>query len=99
MGLRIEIDRSRLSELCRRYGVRRLSFFGSVLRDDFRPESDVDVLIEFEPEANVGLFEFVDLQQELEEVLDRHVDLHTPASLSHFFREKVLESAEVAYAA
>lgn len=99
MSLRIEIDRSRLSDVCRRHGVRRLSFFGSVLRDDFGPESDVDVLVEFEPDANVGLFEFVGLQQVLEEVLDRHVDLHTPASLSHFFREKVLDSAEVAYAA
>jgi predicted nucleotidyltransferase len=99
VSLQIEIDEQRLALFCRRNQIRRLSFFGSVLRADFGPESDVDVLIEFEPEANIGLFEFVDLQRELSEILGRIVDLHTPASLSHFFRERVVASAEVAYAA
>ena len=99
MSLQIEIDEQRLARFCRRNQIRRLSFFGSVLRADFAPESDVDVLIEFAPEANIGLLEFVDLQHELSGVLGRTVDLHTPASLSHFFRERVVASAEVAYAA
>ncbi len=99
MSLSIEVDRESIARLCRRRGVHRLSFFGSVVRDDFGPDSDVDVLVEFEPDANVGLFEFVDLQQDLSELIGRAVDLHTPASLSHFFRDKVVSTAEVAYAA
>jgi len=99
VSLQIKIEQESLAGLCRRNGIRRLSFFGSVLRDDFGPESDVDVLVEFNADAGVGLFEFVDLQQELSELLGREVDLHTPASLSHFFRERVLGSAAVAYAA
>lgn len=99
MSLRIEIDRASLADFCRQRSIRRLSFFGSVLRDDFRPGSDVDVLIEFAPQANVGLLEFVTYQRELSELLGRQVDLHTPASLSHLFRERVVDSAEVVYAA
>ena len=100
MSLQIDIDAEGLSALCRRAGILRLSFFGSVLREeDFGPESDIDVLVEFAPDAGIGLFEFVDLQRELGELLGRDVDLHTPASLSHFFREDVVDSAEVAYAA
>jgi predicted nucleotidyltransferase len=99
VGLRIDIDAEQLAAFCRRAGIRRLSFFGSVLREDFGPESDVDVLVEFAPDAGIGLFEFVALQRELAELIGRAVDLHTPASLSHFFREEVVDSAEVAYAA
>lgn len=99
MSLQIEIDEESLARFCRRSGIRRLSFFGSVLGDDFGPKSDVDVLVEFAPDAGIGLFEFVDLQRELSELLGREVDLHTPASLSHFFRKRVVDSAEVAYAA
>ena len=99
MSLQIDIDAEGLAAFCRRSGIRRLSFFGSVLREDFGPESDIDVLVEFAPDAGIGLFEFVDLQRELTEFLGRAVDLHTPASLSHFFREDVVDSAEVAYAA
>jgi predicted nucleotidyltransferase len=99
VSLQIDIDAEGLAAFCRRAGIRRLSFFGSVLREDFGPESDVDVLVEFAPDAGVGLFEFVALQRELGEILGRDVDMHTPASLSHFFRESVVGSAEVAYAA
>jgi len=99
VSLQIEIDEESLARFCRRSGIRRLSFFGSVLRDDFGSESDVDVLVEFAADAGVGLFEFVDVQQELTGLLGREVDLHTPASLSHFFRARVVDSAEVAYAA
>ena len=99
MSLQIDVDAEGLAAFCRRAGIRRLSFFGSVLREDFGPESDIDVLVEFSPDSGIGLFEFVDLQHELAELLGREVDLHTPASLSHFFREDVVDSAEVAYAA
>jgi uncharacterized protein len=99
VSLQIDFDEESLARFCRRSGIRRLSFFGSVLRDDFGSESDVDVLVEFALDAGVGLFEFVDLQRELSELLGREVDLHTPASLSHFFRERVVDSAEVAFAA
>jgi hypothetical protein len=99
VSLQIEIDEESLARFCRRSGIRRLSFFGSVVREGFGPESDIDVLVEFAPDAGVGLLEFVDLQRELSEFLGRAVDLHTPASLSHFFRERVVDSAEVAYAA
>jgi predicted nucleotidyltransferase len=99
VSVQIDVDAEGLTAFCRRSGIRRLSFFGSVLRDDFGPGSDIDVLVEFAPDAGVGLFEFVDLQRELGELLGREVDLHTPASLSHFFREDVIDSAEVAYAA
>ena len=99
MSLQIAIDAGELAAFCRRVGIRRLSFFGSVLREDFGPESDVDVLVEFAPDSGIGLFEFVGLQRELADLLGRNVDLHTPASLSHFFRQDVVDSAEVAYAA
>jgi len=99
VSLQIDVDAEGLAAFCRRNGIGRLSFFGSVLREDFGPESDVDVLVEFVPDARVGLFEFVDLQRQLGELLGRDVDLHTPASLSHFFRDDVIDSAEVAYAA
>jgi predicted nucleotidyltransferase len=99
VSVRIHVDQESIARLCRRYRVRRLSFVGSDLRDDFGPDSDVDVLVEFDPDAGAGLFEFVDLQGELSELVGRHVDLHTPASLSHFFRDQVVNSAEVAFAA
>jgi uncharacterized protein len=99
VSLQIDVNAEGLAAFCRRSGIRRLSFFGSVLRDDFGPESDVDVLVEFAPDAGVGLFEFVGLQRELGELLGREVDLHTPASLSHLFRDEVIDSAEVAFAA
>ncbi len=99
MSLQIDFDADGLAAFCRRSRIRRLSFFGSVLREDFGPASDIDVLVEFAPDSGIGLFEFVDLQRELAELLGREVDLHTPASLSHFFRDDVVDSAEVAYAA
>lgn len=99
MSLQIDVDAEALAAFCLRTGILRLSFFGSVLREDFGPESDVHVLVEFAPDAGVGILEFVNLQRELGELLGRDVDLHTPASLSHFFRQDVVDSAQVAYAA
>ncbi len=92
------IPRARLGEFCRRHRIRKLALFGSVLRPDFRPESDVDVLVEFEPESKVGFFELYDLEQELSLILGgRKVDLNTPHSLSKYFREQALSEAQVEY--
>ncbi|MBZ5558165.1 MAG: nucleotidyltransferase family protein [Acidobacteriia bacterium] len=85
MRSRVSVDQGRLAEFCRQNGVRRLAVFGSALRDDFRPDSDVDVLIEFEPGRTPGLG-FFSMQEELSRLFDRTVDLHTPASLSRYFR-------------
>ena len=79
-----------ISDFCRRRHVRRLSLFGSVLRDDFRPESDVDVLVEFEPTHVPGFFGLFEMEQELSKALGRKVDLNTPNSLSKYFRARVL---------
>jgi uncharacterized protein len=96
----IEIDRRAIAEFCRRHHIRRLSLFGSVLRDDFRPDSDVDVLVEFEPDAKIGLHEFFDAQEELEQLLGRSVDLVERGALRNPFRRyEILKTAETVYAA
>ena len=99
MSARIQIDRERVADFCRRHRVCRLALFGSVLRDDFRPDSDVDVLVDFAPEARAGLFEMARMEAELEELIGRKVDLRTPAELSRYFRDEVVAGAEVQYAA
>ena len=92
----IEIRRETIAEFCRQHHIRRLALFGSILRDDFRPDSDVDVLVEFEPGETPG-FAFIAVQDELSDILGRPVDLHTPASLSTYFREQALNEAEPLY--
>jgi hypothetical protein len=94
----LRIDRARIAEFCRRHHVWRLALFGSALREDFGPASDVDILVEFEPGHTPGLA-FLAMEAELSEVLERKVDLHTPASLSPYFREQVLAEAEVQFVA
>jgi uncharacterized protein len=98
MSPHIRVDQGDLAAFCRKHYVRRLAFFGSVLRGDFRPDSDIDILIEFEPGHVPGLTFFA-LQDELGQMLGRRVDLHTPASLSRYFRDQVLREAEPAYVA
>lgn len=98
MSSKVPVDRERLAEHCRHNGVRRLAVFGSVLRDDFGPASDVDVLVEFEPGRTPG-FSFFRMQEELSRLFGRTVDLHTPASLSRYFRDQVLSEAEDQYVA
>jgi predicted nucleotidyltransferase len=93
----IDIPKERIADFCRRNHIRRLALFGSVLRDDFRADSDVDVLIEFEPGARVGLLRLAGMEIELGEILGRKVDLNTPGFLSQYFRDKVLAEAEVQY--
>lgn len=97
MSTRVPIDRRRLAEFCRRHHIRRLAFFGSVLRDDFGPDSDIDVLVEFEPGHVPGLG-FFSMEEELSRILGRKVDLNTPGFLSPHFRDEVLKEAEVGYA-
>jgi predicted nucleotidyltransferase len=94
--LPIEIPREVIAEFCRRHRIRRLSLFGSVLRDDFAPGSDVDVLVEFEPGTRVGL-SFFTMQDELSRILGRPVDLQTERFLSRYFRERVVREAEAVY--
>ena len=94
---RIEIPKEQIADFCRRHHIRKLSLFGSVLRDDFGPDSDVDVLVEFEPGHTPGLA-FFEMQSELSDLLGRRVDLLTPDFLSRYFRDEVLKAAEVQYA-
>jgi predicted nucleotidyltransferase len=94
----LEIDRARLAQFCKRNHIRRLALFGSVLRKDFRPDSDIDVLVEFEPGRTPG-FAFIAIQDELAELLGRRVDLRTPEDLSRYFRDEVVKTAKLLYAA
>jgi hypothetical protein len=99
MAPRVELDYDRLSNFCRRNHIVRLSFFGSVLRDDFGPGSDADMLAEFDPGAVVTLLDMARMEIELAEMIGRTVDLRTPAELSRYFRDDVVANAEVQYAA
>jgi predicted nucleotidyltransferase len=94
---RIKIPKGKIAEFCKRHNIRRLALFGSVLGDDFTSDSDVDVLVEFEPGTRVGL-RFFALQEELSRILGRKVDLNTPGFLSKYFRDSVMEEAEDQYA-
>ena len=98
MTTNITVPEVEIADFCRRNQIRKLALFGSVLRDDFGPDSDVDVLVEFEPVATVGLFKLYDLEQELSGLLGRaKVEINTPRSLSKYFRDEVLAEAEVLY--
>lgn len=95
----LELPQAELREFCQHYHVRRLSLFGSVLREDFRPDSDVDVLIEFEPGSTVDYFDLFDMEERLSEMLGgRRVEVNTLNSLSRYFRDEVAAEAEVQYA-
>lgn len=95
---RMQIDEGELAAFCAENRIRRLALFGSVLRDDFGPESDVDVLVEFEPGREPGLG-FFSMQEHLSRLLGRRVDLNTPGFLSPYFRDQVVREAVVLYAA
>lgn len=98
MSLKVAVDSERIAEFCRRHHIRRLALFGSVLRDDFGPDSDIDVLVEFEPGTFVG-FGIVDMEDELSALLGRKVDLVTVRALNHRIRDRVLKEAQTQYAA
>jgi predicted nucleotidyltransferase len=93
----VEMPRQHIAEFCRRHHIRKLALFGSILRPDFRPDSDIDVLVEFEPGFVPGLA-FFTMQEELSALLGRKVDLNTREGLSRYFRDQVLQEAETLYA-
>ena len=93
---RIRVPQEEIAAFCRRHQIRKLALFGSVLRSDSRPESDVDVLVEFEPGTRVGL-RFFEIEQELSKLFGKKVDLNTPGFLSKYFRDQVLAEAETLY--
>jgi predicted nucleotidyltransferase len=92
----LDLPQEQIADFCRRHHIRRLALFGSVLRADFRLDSDIDVLVEFEPGHVPGLAFFA-MQDELSSMLGRDVDLHTPQFLSKYFRDRVVDEAEVQY--
>ena len=95
---RVPVSRSEIAEFCRRHQIRRLSLYGSVLRDDFRPDSDIDVLVEFRPGHAVGL-EIIDMEEDLSRIFGGHkVDIVQEKYLNRRLRTRVLASAEVEYA-
>ena len=94
--MKINIPREKIEAFCKRNHIRKLAFFGSVLRDDFGPKSDIDVLVEFEPGKTPGLA-FFNIQAELSEILGRKVDLNTPGFLSKYFRDQIMREAQVQY--
>ena len=95
----LDLHKDKLAEFCRRHGIRKLALFGSVLTEHFSDSSDVDVLVEFEPDARVGYFRMAAMERELSELFGgRNVDLRTPSELSRYFREEVVRTAAVQYA-
>lgn len=96
---RAELDRQAVVVFCRRHPIRRLSLFGSALRGDLGPDSDIDFLVEFDPRAKVSLFDVGGMAEELTEILGRRADLRTIDDLSRYFRGSVARSAELIYAA
>jgi hypothetical protein len=98
MKSNLDIPKQEIAEFCRHNHIRRLAVFGSALRADFRPDSDIDILVEFEPEHIPGLFGMARMERELSILLGRKADLRTLEDLSRYFRREVMEEAEVQYA-
>lgn len=95
----IKVSKQKIVEFCKRNHIRSLSFFGSVLRDDFTPSSDIDILVEFDSANVPGLFDLTRIEEELSSILGgRKVDMRTPEDLSKYFRDDVLSTAEALYA-
>ena len=95
----VEVDEGKLAEVCRRYGVRELSVFGSAARGETQPESDIDLLVEFLPEAEPGLLDHAGLMLDLSELLGRKVDLVSKNGLKPLIRDSVIQEARRLYAA
>ena len=97
--IKIKLPKQKIADFCRRHHIRKLAVFGSALRADFRPDSDLDVLVEFEPEHTPGLIRLAGMEIELSALLGgRKVDMNTPLCLSPYFRDEVLGEAWVVYA-
>ncbi len=99
MELPIQVDRERIAEFCRKHHIVRLAFFGSVLTDRFDENSDVDVLVEFDAAHVPGMIRLCGMEHELSEILGRKADMRTPNDLSRYFRDEVMNTAVVQYAA
>ena len=103
MSPRIDLDNARIADFCRRWKITELALFGSVLRDDFGPESDVDVLVTFVPEHGWTLLDHVQMRDELQEMLGRGIDLVTRSAIersrNYIRRKAIMESAQVVYGA
>jgi predicted nucleotidyltransferase len=95
---KVEIPREKIMEFCRRNYITRLSLFGSALHGDFREDSDIDLLVDFDPNHIPGLIRLAGMEIELTELLGRKVDLRTPQDLSRYFRQEVINEAQVQYA-
>jgi len=93
----INLPPDAIRAFCEHYHIRKLALFGSVLRNDFQPNSDIDVLVEFDPEHIPNLLTFADMEEELSHLFGRQVDLNTPGFLNRHFRQKVLDTAQVIY--
>ncbi len=99
MNGKLAVDKDKIADFCQRHHITRLAIFGSALRDDFREDSDVDVLVDFEPDHVPGFFRLFDMEEELSTLFDnRKVDLRTPEDLSRYFRDRVVAEAEIQYA-
>ncbi|MEW5803677.1 MAG: nucleotidyltransferase family protein [bacterium] len=94
---KISIPKGKIADFCQRNHIRKLSLFGSVLREDFKPDSDVDILVEFEPGHVPSFFRLFDMEEELSSLLGRKADLRTAEDLSRYFRDEVLANAQVQY--
>jgi uncharacterized protein len=94
----IDIPKEKIAEFCRRNHIRKLALFGSALGDEFRPDIDIDLLVEFYPEHIPGLIRLAGMEIELTEIVGRKVDLRTEEDLSNYFRDEVVKSSEVQYA-
>lgn len=98
MSPKIKLNSEVIKNFCEKNRIKKLSLFGSVIRDDFRPDSDVDMLVEFEPNCPVGFIRMAGIENELSDLVGRKVDLRTPAELSRYFRQEVLNDALIQYA-
>ena len=94
---RINLTKEQIAEFCEKNHIKKFAFFGSVLRDDFRSDSDIDVLVEIEPGVRIGLFDLAEMELELSDMIGRKADLRTPQDLSRYFRDEVVSIAEVQY--
>ena len=94
---RVNITKDEIADFCQKNHIMKFAFFGSVLRDDFRSDSDVDILVEFGPDARIGFMRLVGMERELSEIVGRKVDLRTPKELSRYFRDEIIAEAEIQY--
>ncbi len=99
MDLPIRIDNNRIAHFCETHHIVKLAFFGSILTDRFTPESDVDVLVEFDPAHIPGMIRLCGMERELSGIIGRKVDMRTPNDVSRYFRDEVMNAAIVQYAA